>query len=179
MYFLFFMFNCFSSSSNICITYIDTSINNDINLAFKSIVLSAIILGTVKETNIPNTDSTSLFETLNTILCIVSPIKYVITKYSINPYSAFIRTRSDVGNLEKESSGDDLNGKRINDLLDKILFKKEYPYIYDASIYMDKTESSVQLNINNIIDLKDIGEKDAEAEYNIFVNNGKLKIVYH
>jgi hypothetical protein len=44
---------------------------------------------------------------------------------------------------------------------------------------MDKTESSVQLNINNIIDLKDIGEKATEAEYNIFVNNGKLKIVYH
>ena len=112
----------------------------------------------------------------------INNIKYdssIITKYSINPYSAFIRTTSDVGNLEKESSGDDLNGKRINDLLDKILFKKEYPYIYDASIYMDKTESSVQLNINNIIDLKDIGEKDAEAEYNIFVNNGKLKIVYH
>ena len=42
---------------------------------------------------------------------------------------------------------------------------------------MDKTESSVQLNINNIIDLKDIGEKDAEAEYNIFVNNGKFNLV--
>ena len=118
----------------------------------------------------------------NSIDSSINNIKYdspIITKYSINPYSAFIRTTSDVGNLEKESSGDDLNGKRINDLLDKILFKKEYPYIYDASIYMDKTESSVQLNINNIIDLKDIGEKDAEAEYNIFVNNGKLKIVYH
>lgn len=186
----------------------EEDLSNIINASTSTFRLTAgqnkndILLSSIQQTHLKNTryykldvttynfsDIMSLYapklwvsNKFNDIDTSINNIKYdssIITKYSINPYSAFIRTTSDVGNLEKESSGDDLNGKRINDLLDEILFKKEYPYIYDASIYMDKTESSVQLNINNIIDLKDIGEKDTEAEYNIFVNNGKLKIVYH
>jgi len=82
----------------------------------------------------------------------INNIKYdssIISLYGgVGTDSAFIRTTSDVGNLEKDASGNILNGMRINDLLDKILFKKQYPYIYDASIYMDKVETNGNVNIN-------------------------------
>jgi hypothetical protein len=86
----------------------------------------------------------------------IGKIRYdssIITTYSSS--TNFIRTTEAVGNIEKGTLGSDLtttdiDGNTIsnkhvvtvNELLDKILFKQTYPYIFDASIYMEEVCTS-------------------------------------
>ena len=194
----------------------EEDLSNIINASTSTFRLTAgqnkndILLSSIQQTHLKNTryykldvttynfsDIMSLYapklwvsNKFNSIDNSINNIKYdssIITLYGVGTNSAFIRTTSDVGNLEKDASGNILNGMRINDLLDKILFKKQYPYIYDASIYMDKVETNGNVNIN----LSALGQfgserhdteiydyKNATAQYNIFKNTGKIKIVY-
>jgi hypothetical protein len=64
----------------------------------------------------------------------------------------------------------------VNDIIDSLLFKETYPYIYDASIYMEETETSTNVPINPF-GLSDF-DLTATTTYNILVNTGSLKIVY-
>jgi hypothetical protein len=61
----------------------------------------------------------------------------------------------------------------VNEVLDKILFKEIYPYIFDASIYMEEVYTSGELKIAN-------GNiNDIQTNYKIIANPGKLQIVYN
>lgn len=117
----------------------------------------------------------------------IGKIRYdssIITTYSSS--TNFIRTTEAVGNIEKGTLGSDLtttdiDGNTItdkhvvtvNEVLDKILFKEIYPYIFDASIYMEEVYTSGELKIAN-------GNiNDIQTNYKIITNPGKLQIVYN
>ena len=122
------------------------------------------------------------FSSLDTCIGNVTYDSSVITHYYEQSAEnrAYIRTTADVGSVEEGTIGTTLNRIRVNDLLDKILFKEIYPYIYDASVYMDLVETTGNVPIN-IASLKDFDNEEGAgvAQYNIFVNPGKLKIVYY
>ena len=122
------------------------------------------------------------FNNLDTCIGNITYDSSVITHYYEQSAEnrAFIRTTADVGSIEEGTLGTTLNKMRINDLLDKILFNEVYPYIYDASVYMDLVETAGNVPIN-IASLKDFDNEDGAgvAQYGIFVNPGKLKLVYY
>lgn len=103
----------------------------------------------------------------------------IITAYQKNDqFGAYIRTNNDVGNIAKGTPGEQLNNKRINDLLDSILFSRTYPYIYDASIHMDKPESFGDMNIDALNLSSFDFNSQFTASYDISTSPGKIKIVY-
>jgi hypothetical protein len=93
------------------------------------------------------------FDALDSCIGKITYDSSIIATYSSSTY--FIRTTESVGNIEEGTLGSDLtttdiDGNNIpnkhivtvNELLDKILFKETYPYIFDASIYMEEVCTS-------------------------------------
>ena len=123
------------------------------------------------------------FDALDSCIGKITYDSSIIATYSSSTY--FIRTTEAVGNIEEGTLGSDLtttdiNGNNIpnkhivtvNELLDKILFKETYPYIFDASIYMEEVCTSG----NTIIVGHDI---QTQTDYKIILNPGKLQIVFN
>ena len=100
--------------------------------------------------------------------------------YPPDGLKAYILTSADAGSIEKGTPGTSLNKQRVNDILDQILFKEEYPYLIDISIHMKETETSG----HPFIDIGHLGDFDIENKYStnlsdvIDVCTGKLRLVY-
>ena len=101
-------------------------------------------------------------------------------EYPPDGLKAYIITSADAGSIEKGTPGTSLNKKRVNDILDQILFKEEYPYLIDVSIHMKETETAG----HPFIDTAHLSDFDIENAYStnlsevIDVCTGRLRLVY-